>query len=87
MRAGGGVDATRAVGCGSLFDTFETRVGQRAMEYCPANDGASVFVHLYQVVHQNVPEPEARADMERFWTLTPVYQALIEEVLRAHLSS
>jgi hypothetical protein len=46
-----------------------------------------VFVHLYQVVHQNVPEPEARADMERFWTLTPVYQALIEEVLRAHLSS
>ena len=50
---------------------------------CQANYRASAFTYLYRVTQEDVPEAEARKDLNAIWTPEGTWQGFVEDVLDA----
>lgn len=64
-----------------FFQAMDAAQGDRCFVHCIANMRVSAFVYLYRVLKQGVPEPEARAMMNRLWEPNPVWQSFIDTTL------
>jgi protein tyrosine phosphatase (PTP) superfamily phosphohydrolase (DUF442 family) len=53
--------------------------GRRTFVHCAANKRVSAFVYLYRVLHQGVPEEQARQDMHAIWQPDEVWSRFIAE--------
>jgi hypothetical protein len=47
--------------------------------HCAANKRVSAFVYLYRVLHEGVPEEEARKDLHAIWQPDEVWSRFIAE--------
>ncbi len=65
------------------FDLFRGLMraceGRRTFVHCAANKRVSAFVYLYRVLHQGVPEEQARKDMHAIWRPDEVWSRFIAE--------
>jgi hypothetical protein len=52
---------------------------RRTFVHCAANKRVSAFVYLYRVLHQGVPEEQARNDMLAVWHPDEVWSRFIAE--------
>jgi protein tyrosine phosphatase (PTP) superfamily phosphohydrolase (DUF442 family) len=53
--------------------------GRRTFVHCAANKRVSAFVYLYRVLHQGVPEEQARNDLHAIWNPDEVWGRFIAE--------
>jgi protein tyrosine phosphatase (PTP) superfamily phosphohydrolase (DUF442 family) len=53
--------------------------GRRTFVHCAANKRVSAFVYLYRLLHQGVPEEQARKDMHVIWQPDEVWSQFIAE--------
>jgi protein tyrosine phosphatase (PTP) superfamily phosphohydrolase (DUF442 family) len=64
-----------------FFKAMDDNQDKKCFVHCIANMRVSAFVYLYRILRQGVPEPEARATMNRLWEPNAVWQSFIDKAL------
>lgn len=54
---------------------------KKTLLHCQANYRASAFAFLYRVLYQDVPLPQAKADLDSMWTPDGAWKDLLFEIL------
>lgn len=68
---------------------MSARQNRKTLVHCFANYRASAFTYLHRVIHEGVPEAQARKDLEKVWdeeafTEAKVWRAFIDHQLAIH---
>jgi protein tyrosine phosphatase (PTP) superfamily phosphohydrolase (DUF442 family) len=64
-----------------FFAAMDANRDKQRFVHCIANMRVSAFMFLYQVLRQGVPQPEARAMLNRLWEPNATWQAFIDQAL------
>ena len=72
------------VGDFNAFSAVLASSPQNTLVHCRSNKRASVFVYLHRVIHDKVPEADARKDLEKVWQPSGTWASYINEVFAAY---
>lgn len=62
-------------------DAMNAHPDAHVLVQCQANYRASAFTYLYRVLEAGVPEPEARADMNRIWEPEGTWADFVDDMI------
>jgi protein tyrosine phosphatase (PTP) superfamily phosphohydrolase (DUF442 family) len=64
-----------------FFAVMKANTAKPVFVHCAANMRASAFMYLYYVLREGVPVEEAALNLQRIWTLNPIWQRFIDRVM------